>query len=177
MSRTFAQGSRCCNFVSFTPFIDCDPEPGNWEKLSWVVCLNKCLVCMCSHFPLCIWRDEMGNHSNSWTTLFKTIEKHPRASCENWGTWYASPVVYCIICVTTLSIFKRGKKNNLMNLNCLIQHRLTSCFCSFAYISFAIFCNSCMCCFVDLALWWVTCLCAHTFNSCVGFYSNPWSPA
>lgn len=110
MSRTFAQGSRCCNFISFTPFIDCDPEPGNWEKLSRVVCLNKCLVCMCSHFPLCIWRDEMGNHSNSWTTLFKTIEKHPQASCENWGSWYVSLVVYRIICVTTLSIFKREKK-------------------------------------------------------------------
>lgn len=52
----------------------------------------------------------MGNHSNSWITLFKTIEKHPHASCENRGTWYASLVVYRIICITTLSSFKRGKK-------------------------------------------------------------------
>lgn len=66
-----------------------------------------------------------------------------------------------------------------MNLNYLIHHKLTSCFCPHTYISFDMYYNFCVCCvppFVEQALWWVARLCMLiTFNSYVGFHSTHFS--
>ena len=68
-----------------------------------------------------------------------------------------------------------------MNLNSLIQHKLTSYFCSLTY-NFTYFALP-MCAvlppFVDLALRWVAHICVLiTLNSCVVFYSpDTLSPA